>query len=633
MRLVMICALAVLAAAAVALAAPPATMSYQGVLRDDLGNVVPDGTYQMEFTIYDSETAGNTLWAGSKHVAVTDGIFDVILGSDTPLDIPFDARYWLGIAVEGEPELTPRVELTAAPYARRAAVADSIEGGLPGDTDWTESGGNVYRTSGNVGIGTSSPSHDLDVQGSAHAGQLHFYEMDGIMATLSTLSASAVYVSSQFDLPSGAADGHVLTSDAYGQGTWQPAPGVTPPGSSGDIIFNDGGSLGATPNLYYDAVNDRLGIGTNSPVTDLDVDGHARMSNLTVANTVDASNVMAPTFSLSTGQITDLTVSSVFTLSDSPVDGYVLTSDASGNGTWQPAPTGIGGSGTSNYVPRFSSSTTLTNSVVYDDGSSVGIGTTTPSATLDVAGSLSVADDISANVATGSAPISVRSTTVCGNLNSDLHDGYHAGNASGEVAVSNGMLCTDLNADQLDGYDVGGQAGDIPLNNWSHNIGLDADMVDGRDAGNTSGDVAVNNGTVCTDLNADMVDGKDLGSLHYVRESGTVWAGNTETIAVPHYTTWTLELAAGHPAQGGVCTVTGFENDRMYGVTYQAYNGDGTSTQAGAEAAEFSTDTLVTFGSGSYVFTVTCPGEDAGDHNIVLDTTGSIGELRYRLIY
>jgi len=44
---------------------------------------------------------------------------------------------------------------------------------IPGDTDWTESGGNVYRETGNVGIGTDSPGYKLDVNGSVNAQQLY----------------------------------------------------------------------------------------------------------------------------------------------------------------------------------------------------------------------------------------------------------------------------------------------------------------------------------------------------------------------------------------------------------------------------------------------------------------------------
>lgn len=48
--------------------------------------------------------------------------------------------------------------------------------------------------------------------------------------------------------------------------------------------------------------------------------------------------------------------------------------------------TGIGGSGTLNYIPKFTSSTSLGNSVLYELGGNVGIGTTNPSQKLDVVG-------------------------------------------------------------------------------------------------------------------------------------------------------------------------------------------------------------------------------------------------------
>jgi hypothetical protein len=46
--------------------------------------------------------------------------------------------------------------------------------------------------------------------------------------------------------------------------------------------------------------------------------------------------------------------------------------------------TPLSGSGTTNYVPKFSGSTSIANSLIYDTGTTIGIGTTSPSATLDV---------------------------------------------------------------------------------------------------------------------------------------------------------------------------------------------------------------------------------------------------------
>ena len=113
-----------------------------------------------------------------------------------------------------------------------------------------------------------------------------------------------------------------------------------------------GGDIGCT-DLY---ASGNVGIGTTSPTEKLDVAGTAQMT----------------WFKMPTGAS----------------DGYVLTSDGSGMGTWQEAPSdGIGGSGTSNYIPKFTDSTTLGDSVIYETGGNVGIGTTNPIAKLTVKGS------------------------------------------------------------------------------------------------------------------------------------------------------------------------------------------------------------------------------------------------------
>ena len=46
--------------------------------------------------------------------------------------------------------------------------------------------------------------------------------------------------------------------------------------------------------------------------------------------------------------------------------------------------TPVSGTGTTNYIPKFTSSTALGNSLIYDNGTNVGIGTTSPAAKLDV---------------------------------------------------------------------------------------------------------------------------------------------------------------------------------------------------------------------------------------------------------
>jgi hypothetical protein len=65
--------------------------------------------------------------------------------------------------------------------------------------------------------------------------------------------------------------------------------------------------------------------------------------------------------------------------------GQILSSTATGT-SWIAAPSGggISGSGTTNYVPKFTGASAIGNSQIFDNGTNVGIGTTTPSAKLQV---------------------------------------------------------------------------------------------------------------------------------------------------------------------------------------------------------------------------------------------------------
>jgi hypothetical protein len=125
--------IAVLALASLATADVPHMINYQGRLTDALGNPVPDGNYQITFTIYDAATDGNVKWtSGSQTVGVANGLFTYQLGwvaPFLPLDLFADTLRWLGIKVGTDPELVPRTRLVTAPYAYRVATVDSAFGG------------------------------------------------------------------------------------------------------------------------------------------------------------------------------------------------------------------------------------------------------------------------------------------------------------------------------------------------------------------------------------------------------------------------------------------------------------------------------------------------------------------------
>jgi hypothetical protein len=133
-------------------------------------------------------------------------------------------------------------------------------------------------------------------------------------------------------------------------------------------------------------------------------------------------------------------------------------------------------------------------------------------------------------------------------------------------------------------------------------------------------------------VDCDMLDGKHGGQGNFLQvyDYGVVSSGTSKTLTIPHYWPWRLELSCGWPHAGGLCDILGFENDWWIGVTYVKYNGDGTSAAGGVEAPENSNTILVSFGSGGLTYTVECPNEAGGDHNIVLSASGGL-ELFYKL--
>ena len=130
-------------------AAVPRTMSYQGVLSDNLGAPLPDGPHNLSFALYATDVGGAPLWSEAQTaVQVSRGYFSVTLGSVTALDTPFDQPYWLEVAVDGGAALQPRIALAASPYAL------SVQTPLPPGTLYSNSlinGPGIAQNASNTG--------------------------------------------------------------------------------------------------------------------------------------------------------------------------------------------------------------------------------------------------------------------------------------------------------------------------------------------------------------------------------------------------------------------------------------------------------------------------------------------------
>jgi hypothetical protein len=119
---------------------------YQGRLLDPTtSQPKPDGSYQMSFNLYTVNSGGAPLWSETKSVTVNRGLFSVLLGESTPLNLAhFNGQeLWLGVTVGADPEAQPRQRIAHVAYslyaentgqaasaesAASAANADALDG-------------------------------------------------------------------------------------------------------------------------------------------------------------------------------------------------------------------------------------------------------------------------------------------------------------------------------------------------------------------------------------------------------------------------------------------------------------------------------------------------------------------------
>ena len=109
----------------------PTTMPFQGFLTET--NVSPvTATLPISFSLYVDSTTTTVLWQEDyPAVNVTTGVFEVQLGSVVPLTPPlFNSPLFLGIAVNGDTEMSPRTAVGSVAFSFASGQVMSCGTGL-----------------------------------------------------------------------------------------------------------------------------------------------------------------------------------------------------------------------------------------------------------------------------------------------------------------------------------------------------------------------------------------------------------------------------------------------------------------------------------------------------------------------
>lgn len=223
--------------------AAPNLINYQGRLTNSAGQSVADGSYSVNFTIYDDPTGGVPQWGETQSVTTSNGLFTVRLGSVVffGADLFNDTALYLAIKVGVDPEISPRTRLTAVPYA------------LSSGDGWSHEGATVHLTTNTdaVGIGTSTPIRLLHVSGSASdlfVSRIESSHPDATVTEVANSSSGAVWESA--------------VAGANGIGFWGIQPGD-------HYIYKQGNFF---PSMVFTS-GQKVGIGTAAPAGVLDVVG------------------------------------------------------------------------------------------------------------------------------------------------------------------------------------------------------------------------------------------------------------------------------------------------------------------------------------------------------------------------
>ncbi|NQT26289.1 hypothetical protein HQ585_13115 [candidate division KSB1 bacterium] len=301
----------------------PQLINYQGILLDTEGDPIT-GNRSIEFLLYDVETEGVAVWSETQDVTIADGLFNVLLGSVTPIPYQvFDStEVYLALKVASDEEMAPRKQLVSVGYAFHANRADNLGGSSASDYLQTvnlvpPADGNINLVEGNniiiipddaantitIGIDLMLPEIISSIEGvSNDGGNVDLVEGSNVTITpndaANTITISAAGGTGGDDLGN-----HTATQNIVLNGNWISNDG----GSEGISVSNTGfvgifgsplspyelsvsGDINSTGTVYGDYLFARNGfIKTGTPSSSIAFGDIVATTNLRADNEVIAA--------------------------------------------------------------------------------------------------------------------------------------------------------------------------------------------------------------------------------------------------------------------------------------------------------------------------------------------------------
>ena len=166
--------------------------------------------------------------------------------------------------------------------------------------------------------------------------------------------------------------------------------GIGVSGSSGTYTITNTGDLSNTNEIQtLSIVGSSLSLSNGGGTVALPATGITALNSQTGGTQTFAVGTTGTDFAVSSSSNTH-----TFNLPTASASNRGALSSAD----WSTFNSKVGGSGTSGYLPKFSAAATIANSIVYDNGTNIGIGTTSPTALPGFAGKSLHIYDASSNL-------------------------------------------------------------------------------------------------------------------------------------------------------------------------------------------------------------------------------------------